>query len=162
MNEHVQIRPFRSGDTDALIEISLLAWVPVFESFEQVLGHRIYEMIWPDGLSSQGDLARRICQDASKVVLVAEVDGAAIGFLAYQLDVEPGVGEVYFLAVHPEYQNDGIGTELNDRALKIMKESGMKMAKVETGGDPGHAPARASYEKAGYTALPIARYFQAL
>jgi hypothetical protein len=33
---------------------------------------------------------------------------------------------------------------------------------VETGGDPGHAPARRTYEKAGYTLMPIARYFKAL
>ena len=28
---------------------------------------------------------------------------------------------------------------------------------VETGGDPGHAAARRTYEKAGYILLPIAR-----
>ena len=33
---------------------------------------------------------------------------------------------------------------------------------VETGGDPGHAPARAAYEAAGFTLLPIARYFRVL
>jgi predicted N-acetyltransferase YhbS len=37
------------------------------------------------------------------------------------------------LAVHPEYQNRGIGTELNNFALERMKESGMKMAVVGTG-----------------------------
>jgi ribosomal protein S18 acetylase RimI-like enzyme len=64
--------------------------------------------------------------------------------------------------VHPECQNRGIGTELNRFALEKMKEGGMKMAKVETGGDPSHAPARACYEKAGYTALPLVRYFKDL
>jgi len=38
----------------------------------------------------------------------------------------------------------------------------MKVAMVETGGDPGHAPARHVYEKAGYTLLPIARYYKNL
>jgi len=33
---------------------------------------------------------------------------------------------------------------------------------VETGGDPGHAPARRVYEKAGYTGFPVAGYFKAL
>jgi predicted N-acetyltransferase YhbS len=66
------------------------------------------------------------------------------------------------LAVHPEYQNQGIGTELNHFALKKMKESGMKLAVVATGGDPGHTPARRTYEKAGYTALPGVRYYQDL
>jgi len=47
-------------------------------------------------------------------------------------------------------------------ALAKMKESGMKMARAETGGDPSHSPARQSYEKAGYTALPLVRYFKDL
>ena len=33
---------------------------------------------------------------------------------------------------------------------------------VETGGDPGHAAARRTYEKAGCVLLPIARYFKNL
>ena len=66
------------------------------------------------------------------------------------------------LAVHPEYQNHGFGTELNIFALQKMKESGMKLAEVGTGGDEGHAPARRSYEKAGYTGLPLVRYYKAL
>jgi hypothetical protein len=43
-----------------------------------------------------------------------------------------------------------------------MKENGMKLAVVGTGGDPGHAPARRAYEKAGYTAMPAVRYYKEL
>jgi hypothetical protein len=46
--------------------------------------------------------------------------------------------------------------------LEKMKASGIQLAIVATGGDPGHAPARRTYEKAGYTALPGVRYYQAL
>ena len=38
----------------------------------------------------------------------------------------------------------------------------MRLAVVGTGGDPGHAPARRCYEKAGYTGLPLVRSYQAL
>lgn len=38
----------------------------------------------------------------------------------------------------------------------------MSVAMVETGGDPGHGPARRTYERAGFTAMPVARYFMAL
>ncbi len=38
----------------------------------------------------------------------------------------------------------------------------MALAMVETGGDPGHAPARRSYERSGFVQLPIARYFKKL
>ena len=38
----------------------------------------------------------------------------------------------------------------------------MDIAAVETGGDPGHAPARAAYEALGFTLLPSARYLKLL
>jgi hypothetical protein len=33
---------------------------------------------------------------------------------------------------------------------------------VETAGDPGHAPARHTYEKADFALFPVARYFKKL
>jgi hypothetical protein len=38
----------------------------------------------------------------------------------------------------------------------------MDIAVAETGGDSGHAPARALYEATSFTLLPIARYFRLL
>ncbi|MGC7099576.1 hypothetical protein ACPZ19_33285 [Amycolatopsis lurida] len=36
----------------------------------------------------------------------------------------------------------------------------MTLAMVETGREPGHAPARRTRERAGFTQLPIARCFR--
>ena len=145
------IRPFCENDVDALVQLSLLAWVPVFNSFEQILGPEIYEILYPDWKKSQRETVETVCRDSEKtVVWVAELDGVPVGFVAYELRIEDQIGKVQLLAVHPEYQNLGIGTELNKLALKKMKESGMKVAEVGTGGDLSHAPARRSYEKAGY------------
>ncbi len=72
------------------------------------------------------------------------------------------MGEISMLAVDPDYQCVGIGTALTEFALDQLKGAGMTVAMVETGGDPGHAAARRTYEKAGYTHLPIARYFKNL
>lgn len=156
---NLRIRAVRDGDIEDLVQLSLLAWVPVFDSFEQVLGSSIYRMIWPDWQAGQREAVETVCKDGETVVWVAEVDGAAVGFVAYGMNDKDKTGDVQLLAVHPDHQNLGIGTELNAFALNKMKESGMAMAKVETGGDPSHAPARRSYEKAGYRALPLVRYF---
>jgi len=158
-----KIRPVCSDDVEDLVRLSLSAWTPVFSSFEQILGHNIYRLIWPDWRAGQRGAVETVCRDREKTsVLVAELDARVVGFLAYELNVQDGVGNVVLLAVDPDYQNLGIGTELNNLALEKMKESGMKMARVETGGDPSHAPARRCYEKAGYTALPIVRYHKDL
>ena len=157
------IRRVEDNDIEDVVQLSLLAWVPIFDSFKQILGHAIYSLIWPDWKTSQRSGIETVCRDREKyTVLVAEVEGKAVGFIGYELDMNEKTGVVELLAVHPDYQNHEIGTELNEAALKEMSESGMIMARVETGGDPSHAPARRSYEKAGYTGLPIVRYFKDL
>ena len=149
-------------DLEAIVNLSLLAWEPVFHSFEQVLGTEIYSLIYPDWQKAQSAVVITTCQDKNVSVWVADVDGLVIGFVACTFDHDKKEGEVYMLAVHPDYQNHGIGTKLNLFALDRMKENGMKLVSVGTGGDPGHAPARRSYEKVGYTPLPIVRYYKAL
>ena len=66
------------------------------------------------------------------------------------------------IAVDPDHQRGGIGTALTEFALDRMRDAGMSVAMVETGGDSGHAPARHTYEKMGFRLLPIARYFKKL
>jgi hypothetical protein len=43
-----------------------------------------------------------------------------------------------------------------------MRAGGCTLAIVATGGDTGHAPARALYDSAGFTALPLVRYYRQL
>jgi len=159
----LKIRPLASGDVEALMELAVLAWEPVFASFRHILGPAIFPLQYPDWRQHQRDEVARVCADGSGMtVLVAEVDGAVTGFIAYELDLAEKIGEVDLLAVHPDHQNHGIGTALNTYVLDEMKTRGVRLAVVATGGDPGHAPARRSYEKAGYTGLPLVRYYKAL
>ena len=164
---NVQIRPLSDDDMEGVVQLSLLAWAPVFRSFEQVLGTRIYSLLFPDWRKTQKEVVEKYCQEnEERRVWVAELQGRVTGFIVYTLNSQENgqqnTGEVDLLAVHPDYQNRGIGTALNKFALEKMKASGMKLAVVATGGDPGHAPARRTYEKAGYTALPGVRYYQDL
>ena len=64
------------------------------------------------------------------------------------------------IAVDPAFQRRGIAAKLTTRALAEFEKAGMSVAMVETGGDPGHAPARRAYESSGFRLLPIARYFK--
>lgn len=164
---NVQIRPFSSDDMEEVIQLSLSAWAPVFHSFKQILGVKIYTLLFPDWQQTQRAVVEKICREHEQtLVWVAEAHGTIAGFIACtfnsQENGQENTGEVELLAVHPECQNQGIGTKLNHFALEKMKASGVNLAVVATGGDPGHAPARRAYEKAGYTALPGVRYYQAL
>lgn len=160
---NVQIRSYDTNDIDEVVQLSLLAWEPVFAAWERILGAELYPIaIYPDWRIGQKEVVVKICTDEKIATWVAEVDGRVVGFVAYEFNQQSKIGEVQLLAVHPDYQNHGIGTQLNIFVLQKMKESGMKLAVVGTGGDEGHAPARKSYEKAGYTGLPLVRYYKAL
>ncbi|MGO1417549.1 MAG: GNAT family N-acetyltransferase [Candidatus Corynebacterium faecigallinarum] len=71
-------------------------------------------------------------------------------------------GEVHVIVVDPEVQRQGIASVLLDRSHQRIREAGMRMVMVETGDDPGHAPARSVYRANGYKRWPVARYFKDL
>src|SRR5699024_11982486 len=60
------------------------------------------------------------------------------------------MGEVYIIADDPDRQGSGIGRALLDHSCQRARTAGMRMVMVETGDDPGHEPARRSYESAGF------------
>jgi ribosomal protein S18 acetylase RimI-like enzyme len=72
------------------------------------------------------------------------------------------MGWIDIIGVDPDHQRQGIGSRLTELAIDHLRSRGMDIAVVETGGDPGHAPARAAYEAAGFTLLPVARFFRLL
>lgn len=157
------IRPVRETDIEALVDLTLLAFVPIFESFRGLLGPAVYPLIWPDWKRSQQKVVEVLCGDSSgKVALVAEMGQKPVGFVAYEIRPEDETGQVLLIAVHPDYQNHGVGTHLNEHALDEMAAAGVKLAIVETGGESSHAPARRSYDKSGYIGLPLVRYFKSL
>ena len=158
---NAQIRPFKSSDINDLITLTLLAFEPVFISFEKILGPCIYPIIYPDWRKRQKEGVEYLSTNTKINLWVAEVDGIVIGYIAYEL-YDDQTGEVQLLAVHPDYQNRGIGTQLNNLAFQKMKAGRAKLAIVSTGGDESHAPARRSYDKSGYTALPLVKYYKDL
>jgi ribosomal protein S18 acetylase RimI-like enzyme len=159
----LRIRPFEDRDTEAVIGLSLRAWAPAFASLEQTLGSEIFRRQHPDWREDQRRAVEEVCATKKGRVWVAEAGASVVGFVAVEVDhPEVGMGEISMLAVDPDHQGWGIGTALTAFALDRLKDAEMTVAMVETGGDPGHAPARRVYEKAGYTLLPIARYFKNL
>ncbi len=157
------VRALKDRDQGAVIGLSLRAWAPVFASLERVLGEAGgYAQQHPDWRIDQQTAVEAACSSEQSHVWVAEVDGVVAGFVAVQLDHEASIGEIHMVAVDPAYQRNGVGGLLTSFVLDWIKDNGMAVAMVETGGDPGHAPARHLYERAGFVPLPITRYFKKL
>jgi ribosomal protein S18 acetylase RimI-like enzyme len=164
----VIIRALRAGDIDAIAEFSVRAWRPVFESFMKVMGPDVFSRIYPDWQAGQAASVREACRDEAHRTWVAEAPDAAesggrpVGFVVVAIHDEPRRGEIYMIAVDPGYQNRGIGLNLVTFAVDRITELGIPLAEIGTGGDPGHAPARHVYEKAGFVPVPLVRYYKAL
>ena len=162
-DDAIQIREFREGDLDAVVAFSLRAWEPVFDSIREVLGDEIFLRLHPDWRSNQAEAVKSSCTNAERDVFVAVTDGRPVGFVAIALTaIHEGMGVIEIIGVDPDHQRRGISSTLTEHATEHMQRCGMDIVVVETGGDPGHAPARAAYEAAGFTLLPIARYFRML
>ncbi len=158
----MQIEPYNPHQLDAVIRLSLRAWSPVFDSIQDAMNADLYRELYRDWRVSQQKAVEDVCAAEDTNVWVAIDADSTVGFVAVKLDSESSMGEVYMVAVDPDFQGRGIGTALMEFALAWMKDSGMSVAMVKTGSDPGHAPARRTYEKIGFGLFPIARYFKKL
>lgn len=158
------IRPLESGDLGAVLDLSIAAWQPVFDSFAAILGSPLFDYLHPpDWRTYQRASVRRTCEDdeIDAFVVVAE-DGAVAGYVALAYDLELRMGVVEQIAVHPDHQRHGYARVMMEFATEQFCDKQLVFASVGTGGDPGHTPARALYEATGFTPLPLVAYYKTL
>lgn len=162
--EAIVIRECRPADHDAVVELSLRAWSPVFDSVGDVLGPELSTLLHgADWRVHQAREVRDTLLSPSNRAWVAEADDEIVGFAAAMLvDRERRMGEITMVAVAPSAQRRGIGGALTNHAAAWLRGQGMRVAVIATGGDSGHAPARLVYERLGFRQLPGAQYFRAL
>lgn len=151
----LQFLPARSEHAARLQAIRRAAFAPVFSSFRSLLGDAIYDRAQgPEDDAQEALLASLLvaAPGGDWELFVARSGDELAGFVAVRLDRQRLIGEIGLNAVDPTYAGRGIGTAMYEFALARMKEAGMKVATVATGGDPSHAPARRAYRKAGFDA----------
>lgn len=158
------IRKFQPADLPRLHEIRTAAYQPVFQSFRDIVGERIAPIAFATAEKEQGDFLDSICKERSDHDVYVVLQGAEIiAFFALNLNAETKVGELDLNAVHPDHQNGGLGTWMYEAALAFIKDAGMLVATVGTGGDASHAPARRAYERAGFgPSIPSVWYYKDL
>ncbi len=150
-------------DRADVVQLSIRAWIPVHDSMREVMGRQIFDLHHrPDWRAKQAKDVEAVLADEETMVWVAEWDGAVVGFAAAILNADKQMGELTMVAVVPDDQSRGLGTDLTNVATEWMRQMGMTHAAISTGGDPGHAAARRTYEKAGYRPFPSVVYFKAL
>jgi len=148
--EGCRIRKFEPGDLSTLQAIRQAAFKPVFQSFRNIVGEKIAAIAFASAERKQAELLARVCKERSHDVFVVERGSDIVAFCSMSLNQDSKVGEIELNAVHPDFQGKGIGTLMYEFALDRMRDTGMRVVTVVTGGDPSHAAARRALEKSGF------------
>ncbi len=148
----------------AVLDLSRRAWQPVFVELRVAVPAYVYRAFYPDGWweRQRQDIAALLDSEHDGVSVALVDDVVVVGWVGIRLHPEDSMGEIYILAVDPDHQRKGVARALMAAAHEQMRAAGMTIAMVETGGDPGHQPSRATYVAAGYERWPVARYFRKL
>jgi len=162
----VNIRSYRPGDLNALIELTIATFGPFYEDhFRPLVGEVIFHHQhgrWPDDYRAKVPALHDPA--AGKYVAVAETgDRAIAGYVAWTVDPARRHGDITLLAVAETHRREHTGTALCGHAFSDMKEKDVEVVTIGTGGtDSFHAPARALYESLGCIPCHVAVYFRQL
>ena len=141
-------RDYRPTDDQRIAEIVKLAWphVTVWKKLEDEYGWRGSKPWWRYKL----DPVLALGKESPRQLIVAEWNGAVVGYATYIVDPGTRIGQVLDNAVDPACGGKGIGSTMHREILRRMREDGMELAKVGTGLDENQAAARRLYEKHGF------------
>ena len=153
----MNIRSYEEDDKPALEELTLRAWKPVFADLERSIKPEPYEAFVPDWQAEQMRSLNTFCDSGDVYTIVAGRDKKILGFTDKSFHPEDFLGQIYLIGVDPDCQRRGIGTALINASIEIVKHRGFALVMIETGGDPGHAAAKKTYEKMGFDLYPVAR-----
>ena len=84
------------------------------------------------------------------MVYICEEDGRIVGFVTFTLNFDQKIGDIGNNAVEPDWRLQGIGQQMYQAVLEYFRAHNMVYAKVHTGLDYAHAPARRAYERSGF------------
>jgi len=158
----VNIRTMVESDLPALIELTIETFRPFYEGYvHDLMGDELFEHQHGDWEQDyRDDVPTLHDPSAGHHVVVCVADGTIVGYVSWKVGSKPRHGEIYILAVTPDWRGRRVGRQLCDHAIAAMKESGVDVVGIGTGDDSFHSAARGLYESLGFTKIPIAGYLK--
>jgi ribosomal protein S18 acetylase RimI-like enzyme len=144
------IRNFKNEDLSDVMDIGNRAWRGIYDMLDAAYGNELFTLITPDRQTVKGEQIKQHCENHSEWIFVCEEEEKIVGFITFFIDKDKSIGEIGNNAVDPDCGLRGIGQQMYKAVLEHFKTQGMLYAKVSTGLDDAHAPARRAYERAGF------------
>ena len=146
----MEMREYRESDLEEVMAIANQAWAPIRKMSRDALGDAISDILNPDGdAKSKGIQVKWQIDSGNYNIAVCEHEGAIVGFITYTINGL--IGEICNNAALKSTGLKGIGQTMYRYVLKKFRQTGVKVARVTTGLDYAHAPARRAYERAGFS-----------
>lgn len=126
----INIRKFIESDREALKAITVLCFdgVSIDQNVHKAVGPiRGHDWRWRKVRHIDADIAAN-----ADGIFVAADGERPVGYITTTLDRDAGIGRIPNLAVHPDYQGQGLGRRLIEAALNHMRKEGLDIAKIET------------------------------
>lgn len=145
------VRKFQMEDLDAVVALANRAWRPINKVSREALGDKISDLLRPGGdENSKGAVVRGEVLANPQNFFVCIEEGRLVGFIGFRMDNASKIGTIGHNAADKTCSVKGIGQQLYKAVLDYFRENGMIAARVFTGLDEAHAPARRAYERAGF------------
>jgi len=133
----IKVRPMIAQDKPAIVQ--MLQNMPEFKPPEVVVAEEVLDNYLHDSIRS------------GYHVFVAEIDSLVVGYICYgPTPLTEGTWDIYWLAVAPNQQSQGIGKSLLTFAEGNIKETTGKIAIVETSSKPEYEATERFYRTQGY------------
>lgn len=143
----LRVIPAEEAHVEDCVRIALSLWDGIHAGYARLIGDDIHDVVmanWQD--AHRVNIAN---QQRRTTSLVAILDGKVVGFCGCH--VENGVlGVIGYNGVDPQFRGRGIARYMYEAVFDSFRSQGIQHARVFTGGDDGHGPARRAYEKAGF------------
>jgi D-alanine-D-alanine ligase len=124
------------------------------------------QMFRPDEIEVADEILVEASQDGDSGdyrVLVAEAAGQPIGWSCHgRVPLTDGTYDLYWIAVHPEYQRQRVGRILLAEIERQLGQAGGRWLLAETSSIAAYEKTRGFYEKAGFTIVgDVADFYRA-
>ena len=144
----IKIIPCEEKHIKDAIELTYIAWQPIFDSYKKSLGEKMFKEYYSGWKETK---YKRVYEGlTSERGYVALIENNIAGFIFYVVDEITKTGMIEENAVSPKFRGLGIAQKMYDFVFDKMRGEGMVYAMVSTGLDDAHTSARRAYEKAGF------------
>jgi ribosomal protein S18 acetylase RimI-like enzyme len=133
----IKVRPMIAQDKPAIMQ--MLRTMPEFKPAEVVVAEEVLDSYLHDSIQS------------GYHVFVAEIGSLVVGYICYgPTPLTEGTWDIYWLAVAPNQQSQGIGKSMLAFAEENIKRTMGKIAIIETSSKPEYEASRRFYCAQGY------------